>query len=123
MRKVLLPVLGAFFLAGCDKPESKVSAPPPPPAVQAPIAAAKAVEPPPAPQPSASELLAARIKALLRDAKGLEAQGVDVKVADGVVTLYGTAPTPEDRQRIAALVAKLDGVRSVVNNLVVIRGS
>jgi len=123
MRKALLPVLGAFILAGCDKPESKVSAPPPPPAVQAPIAAAKAVEPPPAPQPSASELLAARIKALLRDAKGLEAQGVDVKVADGVVTLYGTAPTPEERQRIAALVAKLDGVRSVVNNLVVIRGS
>ncbi len=123
MRKLLLPVLGAFFLAACDKPESKLSAPPPPPAVQAPVAAAKAVEPPPAPQPSASELLAARIKALLRDAKGLEAQGVDVKVADGVVTLYGTAPTTEDRRRIAALVTKLDGVRSVVNNLVVIRGS
>jgi len=123
MRKALLPLLGAFILAGCDKPPSNASAPPPPPAVQAPVAAAKVVEPPPAPQPSANEQLAARIKALLGSAKNLEAQGVDVKVADGVASLYGTVPTPDERQKIAAFVAKLDGVRSVVNNLVVIRGS
>jgi len=78
----------AFVLAACDQPQSNVAVPPPPPtqAVQVPVVA-KPVEPPAAPQPSANEQLAAKIKAALRNAKDLDAQGVDVKVADGVVTL------------------------------------
>ena len=113
----------AFALAACDQPQSNVAVPPPPPqAVQVPVVA-KPVEPPTAPQPSANEQLAAKVKSALRNAKDLDAQGVDVKVADGVVTLYGTVPETEERRKIAVFVSQMTGVRSVVNNLVVIRGS
>ena len=71
----------------------------------------------------ADETLAARVKAALRDTRKVDAQGVGIKVADGVVTLHGTVPGAEESRDIAAFVARVDGVRSVVNNLVVIRGS
>ena len=113
----------AFVLAACDKPQPNAAVPPPPTqAVQVPVVA-KPVEPPAAPQPSANEQLAAKVKSALRNAKDLDAQGVDVKVADGVVTLYGTVPETEERRKIAVFVSQMAGVRSVVNNLVVIRGS
>ena len=112
----------AFAVSACDQPQSNVAVPPPPKAVQVPVVA-KPVEPPAAPQPSANEQLAAKVKSALRNAKDLDAQGVDVKAADGVVTLYGTVPETEERRKIAAFVSQMAGVRSVVNNLVIIRGS
>jgi len=123
MRNPAYAIPLAFALAACDKPQPNVAVPPLPPApVQAPVAA-KPAEPPPAPQPSANEQFATKVKAALRNAKDLDAQGVDVKVADGVVTLYGTVPETEERRKIAGFVSQMSGVRSVVNNLVVIRGS
>lgn len=123
MRNLAYAIPLAFVLAACDKPQPNVAVPLPPPApVQSPVAA-KPAEPPPAPQPSADEQFAARVKAALRNAKDLDAQGVDVKVADGVVTLYGTVPEPEERRKIARFVSQMSDVRAVVNNLVVIRGS
>lgn len=127
MRVIPLAVLAsAFFLAACDKPQELVGSQAPGQSPE-PLAAAK---PDPGPesaapklQPSASEQLAAQIKSKLRDARDLEAQGVDVTVADGVVTLHGTTPAPEEAHKIATYVAQLDGVRSVVNNLIVVRGS
>lgn len=120
MRAATIIAIAALLLAACDKPQTTAKVPPP--VVQAPVAA-KPVEPPPAPQPSPGMQLAAKIKSALRNSQSLDAQGVDVTVADGVVTLHGTAPAPEESRKIAAFVAKLDGVRSVVNNLVVISGS
>jgi hypothetical protein len=123
MRKLPFAILSVLVLAACDQPQSNVAVPPPPPqAVQVPVVA-KPVEPPAAPQPSANEQLAAKVKSALRNAKDLDAQGVDVRVADGVVTLYGTVPETEERRRIAVFVSQMAGVRSVVNNLVIIRGS
>jgi hypothetical protein len=122
MRQAPLLVLIAFGLAACDKPQPNVAVPPPPAPVQAPVAA-KPAEPPPAPQPSPSAQLAAKIKSALRSARNLDAQGVDVTAADGVVTLHGTVPAAEESRNIARFVSQMDGVRSVVNNLVVIRGS
>jgi small conductance mechanosensitive channel len=123
MRKPAFAILSALALAACDKPQSSASAPPaPPPTVQVPLAA-KPIEPPPAPQPSPGAQLATRIKALLRGAKDMDAQGVDVTVADGVVTLHGTVPEAEESRNIAGFVSQMDGVRSVVNNLVISRGS
>jgi hypothetical protein len=122
MRNPAYAIPLAFALAACDKPQPNVAVPPPPTAVQVPVVA-KPVEPPAAPQPSANEQLAAKVKSALRNAKDLDAQGVDVKVADGVVTLYGTVPETEERRKIAGFVSQMSGVRSVVNNLVVIRGS
>jgi osmotically-inducible protein OsmY len=40
-----------------------------------------------------------------------------------VVTLFGTAPTAGDREQAARVAASVDGVRSVLNNLVVVAGS
>jgi len=122
MRKSALAILSSLALAACDKPQSNVAVPPPPVPAQPPVAA-KPVEPPPVPQPSANALLTAKVKSALRNARELDAQGVDVTVADGVVTLHGTVPATEERRKIAGFVSQMDGVRSVVNNLVVIRGS
>lgn len=122
MRNLAYAIPLAFALAACDKPQSNVSVPLTPAPAQPPVAA-KPVEPPPAPQPSPSAQLAAKVKSALRNARDLDAQGVDVTVADGVVTLHGTVPETEERRKIAGFVSRMDGVRSVVNNLVVIRGS
>jgi hyperosmotically inducible periplasmic protein len=123
MRAAILFIPAALALAACDKPQTNADvAPTPPPAVQVPLAA-KPIEPPPAPQPSPAAQLKAKVKSALRNSTNLDAQGVDVTAADGVVTLYGTVPAAEESRKIAAFVAQVDGVRSVVNNLVVIRGS
>jgi len=125
MRTIALTVtvLVALALAACGKSE------PAKPAAEAskPVAAAPAAPPPPpvaaAPQPSADEELLARVKAALRDSRKVDAQGVGATVKGGVVTLHGTAPSPDEKQAIGAFVAGIQGVRSVANNLVVIRGS
>jgi hypothetical protein len=122
MRNPAYAIPLAFALAACDKPQPIVAVPPPPAPVQAPVAV-KPAEPPPAPQPSPSAQLAAKIKSALRSARNLDAQGVDVTAADGVVTLHGTVPEAEESRNIARFVSQMDGVRTVVNNLVVIRGS
>ena len=67
--------------------------------------------------------LAARVKAALSADPGLRSITVDVKSADGVVTLYGTADTPATSHRAALLALDVDGVRSVKNEMVVVRGS
>jgi hypothetical protein len=48
---------------------------------------------------------------------------VEVAADDGVVTLYGTVEQPADKDRIALAAMEVEGVRSVVNNLVAMRGS
>jgi len=126
MKSTLLLAPLALALAACDKPQTVADVPPPPAApapvvVAAPPPAAPAV--PAAPQPSPSAQLAAKVKSALRGAQSLDAQGVDVTVADGVVTLHGTVPAAEESKKISLFVSQIGGVRSVVNNLVVIRGS
>jgi BON domain-containing protein len=64
--------------------------------------------------------LSSKVKAALQEPqKG----HVEVAANDGVVTLYGTVEAPSDKQRIALAAMGVEGVRSVVNNLVVLRGS
>jgi len=117
----------ALVLAACDSgepPKPAVVTEPVKPMVQAPA-------PPPAPtpapaaalQPSPDEALAGRIRRALRDARAVPGQGVDATVEGGVVTLYGTVPSAEDRGQVRDFVAGIPGVRSVVNKLVVVRGS
>lgn len=123
MRPLALAILAVFALAACGPSET-----PKPAAAAKPPAAAPAAQPAPppvaeAPKPSADEELLARVKAALRDTRKVDAQGVGATVAGGAVTLHGTAPSPADKQAIGAFVAGIQGVRSVANNLVVIRGS
>ncbi len=67
--------------------------------------------------------LEARVKAALSADSGLRSITVDVKSADGVVTLYGTADTPATSHRAALVALGVDGVRSVKNEMIVVRGS
>lgn len=120
MRIAIIAILTPFALAACDSAEpprqaaagpSRAVAPTPPPA---PIAA---------PQPSADERLADRVKRALRDTNKVDGQGVGVRVAGGAVTLYGTAASAGERLRIEEFVAGLEGVQSVVSKLVIVQGS
>ncbi|MGH8687635.1 MAG: BON domain-containing protein [Burkholderiales bacterium] len=129
MTKIVPIVLcAALALAACDSSEP-AKPPPAPMTPPKPVAAAPTPAPvaPPAPvaapQPSPDELLAQSVKKALRDTRKVDAQGIDVAAGQGVVTLYGTAGSEAERRKIAKFVASLDGVKSVVNKVVVIRGS
>lgn len=127
MRPASLAIALVLGLAACGEAEPpKPAAAPesPKPMSQAP-ASAPTPSPAPvaAPQPSADELLAERVKQALRDTRKVEGQGVGVRVADGTVTLYGTAPTAEEQRRIEQFVAGVEGVRAVLSKLVIVRGS
>lgn len=71
-------------------------------------------------QLSADMALSSKVKEVLLEPARSH---VEVAAADGVVTLYGTVEGPADKERIALLAMNVEGVRSVVNNLVVVRGS
>jgi hypothetical protein len=126
MRPLLLSVVASVALAACDSGE-----PPKPTAVAEPIQppVQAAVAPPPAPTPvvaaapSPDADLAARVNRALRESTRVAGQGVDATVDGGVVTLFGTVPSAGDRGTVADFVAGIDGVRSVVNKLVVVQGS
>jgi len=73
--------------------------------------------------PAPDAALEARVKAALSADSDLRSITVDVKSADGVITLYGTADTPATSRRAAIVALGVYGVRSVKNEMVVVRGS
>ena len=92
------------------------------------IQVAKAVELPKsieAPKPPVDEnkLLANKIKAALGADPALKVLAIDAAVADGAVTLYGTANNRALREKAAKVVAGVPGVKSVKNELVIVAGS
>lgn len=121
MRNTCLAVLTALALGACDSAEPLKPEPPKPVAV----APAPAPTPPPAApaQPSADELLLERVRKALRDTREVDGQGVSATVDGGVVSLFGTVPTQSERRKVERFVAGIDGVQSVVSQLVVVRGS
>jgi osmotically-inducible protein OsmY len=72
---------------------------------------------------STDAALAARVKAALSTDPGLRSITVDVNAANGVITLYGTADTPAKSRQAAMVALNVDGVRSVRNEMVIVRGS
>jgi len=67
--------------------------------------------------------LASRVRSAITAEPGLRAVTVSVNAVAGVVTLNGTADTPANSDRAARIALDVDGVRSVKNDLVVVRGS
>jgi osmotically-inducible protein OsmY len=63
------------------------------------------------------------VTAALRRDSAVGHLGIDVVSVAGTVTLFGTAPTVSDREKAARVAAGVDGVRSVLNNLVIVAGS
>jgi osmotically-inducible protein OsmY len=112
MTRLLLAAL-LLSLAACK------DAPPP--------AQAATVKPEPKAQPNLqahpNEELAIRVRRALEQAGKIDAPAIDITATDGVVTLFGTAGTKDERERAGRVAAKVDGVKSVENKLVVVRGS
>jgi len=129
---LILAVWLALGLAACSEK--------PPATAQDPDRAAVAPAPPaqetPAAMPSKPEVaqaagrmsaidaeLAAQVKSVLVADSKVNAVEIDVTVAQGVVTLYGTAATNASRDRAASVAAGIKGVKSVTNKLAVVAGS
>ena len=85
----------------------------------APVTGAAAVD---IPDPADAEI-ATRVKTAINIEPGLQSVTVNVNVSSGVVTLNGTADTHSTSDRAARVALNIDGVRSVKNELVVVRGS
>jgi len=123
--KALIAVAAALAVVACS-PSA-----PPKPAAKAPEAAPPAVAVAPKPEakpepakPDPNKELAAKVKQALEapDAK-LPGGAIDVTAADGKVSLWGAVTTDAERRRAAQLAQKVDGVRSVDNQLKVVKGS
>ena len=117
-------------LAACDRPSdpaermSRKDASPP----GKPLESLQSQKSPPAPVGSApvgsrDSVLSEKVKTALQTSTEVKMAGLDVSANDGVVTLNGTVQAPREKQRAALLAMNVEGVRSVVNNLVVMSGS
>jgi hyperosmotically inducible periplasmic protein len=59
----------------------------------------------------------AKVKAAIIAEPALSSSDIKVDTVDGVVTLSGTADTPQDLERAAQLAQTVDGVKTVNNQL------
>lgn len=118
--KYAVIVLSAAALAACDglsvaqkKPDVR----------SVPVAAQKVDATAVDPRQEADKLLAARVKAALEQAEKALAENIDVVADAGVVTLWGTASAPAESARLGKVAIQVDGVKSVDNKIVVVKGS
>ena len=126
MTRLLVSAL-LLVLAACsdDPPPAKPAATPAAPAApqaEAPKPAAEA-KAPEAPKPDPNKELAQRVKQALEGEAKVQAAGIDVTAAEGRVTLWGTTATAGERSRAGQVASKVDGVKSVDNQLKVVKGS
>lgn len=64
----------------------------------------------------------AKVKSALIAEPNLKAMSIDVDTTGGIVTLKGTTENFEQKQKAEQLASTIEGVRSVRNELVVVRG-
>jgi len=125
MTRLLVSAL-LLALAACsdDPPPAKPAATPaaPAPQVEAPKPAVEA-KAPEAPKPDPNKELAQRVKQALEGEAKVQAAAIDVTAAEGRVTLWGTTATAGERNRAGQVASKVDGVKSVDNQLKVVKGS
>jgi hypothetical protein len=132
-----IPLLFLAVLAACSestppspaKPMAQPEAAPQPqpqpaaPKVEAPAPTPVAAPPEP-PRPDPNKQLAARVKqALEAPGSRLPSGAIDVTAADGKVSLWGAVASAAERRRAAQLAGKVDGVKSVDNQLKIVKGS
>lgn len=126
--KTLIAAVLLLGAAACgDSPAPKPAPATAPQALPQPITPAPAPAPqakaPEAPKPDPNQELAARVKKALEGAAKIQAAGIDVTAADGRVSLWGTAATAAERKRAESVASRVDGVRSVDNQIKVVKGS
>lgn len=131
--KRIVPFAVLALLAACSestpppKPAAQAEPPaqsqPAAPKVEAPAPTPVAAQPEP-PKPDPNKELAARVKqALEAPASKLPSGAIDVTAADGKVSLWGAVASAGERRRAAQLAGKVEGVKSVDNQLKIVRGS
>ena len=76
-----------------------------------------------APGATGDSTLAAQVKSAIVAEPALKTLTVEVNATDGVVTLFGTADTQDKRHQAAIVALNVEGVRSVRNEMIVLRGS
>ena len=114
-RSIPFAVLAGFLVLG-----SGCKSNPSPSAEQAAPAATQAAQPAPAPAPVRDDQqIGSDIQAKITGESALTGQNIQVTVANGVATLNGKVDNDASRALAAADSATVDGVRTVVNNLVV----
>jgi len=116
-RNIGLAVLAGVVVlgAGCKNPFLPAEQPTP---AAAPVAQQAAPAPVPAAPPDDQQIGSA-IQAKITAESALSGQNIQVNVANGVATLNGKVDNDASRALAAADSASVDGVRTVVNNLVV----
>ena len=72
---------------------------------------------------AADTALAAKVKAALVATPGLKNLAMDVRASDGEVTLFGTADSNAQRRQAEKVAAGVPGVKSVKDELKIVRGS
>src|SRR5207302_11162116 len=119
------PFPGAAACAAQPAPKPQPAPAPAPQAAPPPISPAPAHEAkaPEAPKPDPNQELAARVKRALEGEAKIQAAAIDVTAADGKVTLWGTAANAAERKRAESVASKVAGVRSVDNEIKVVKGS
>ncbi len=72
---------------------------------------------------AADSALAAKVKAAIMAAPGLKDMAMDVRSADGKVTLFGNADNEAQRRQAEKVAAGVPGVKSVKDELLIVKGS
>ena len=62
-----------------------------------------------------------KVKSKLAAAKGIKSSDISVNTTDGVVTLTGTVASSKQRTRVEHLAKQVKGVKSVVNQIKVVK--
>lgn len=126
MERVLI-VLLAWACAACAPdapPPQPVITAPAAPSVAAPAAPAPPAEPAPAEaRPDPNRVLAKRVTRALEEEGTVHAAAIDVTASGGVVTLWGTAASQDERQRASRVAYRVIGVTAVENKLAIASGS
>jgi hypothetical protein len=135
---IALTALFTLGLAACDRPSStaekndpargSVALRPSNEATNPPTATAPA-NPPPSTQsaeakvdsPAIDAALSEKVRQALVNEHGLNARDLQVMAQNGVVTLSGKVDEKSDQEHMMLVAMSIDGVRSVVSNLVVDR--
>jgi hypothetical protein len=118
-RNVPLAVVAGLVILGTGCKNPFLPAEQPAPAPQQAAQPAPAPMTPAAPTPPSDQDINSGIQAKLSAESALNGQNIQVTVANGVATLNGKVDNDASRALAAADSASVDGVRTVVNNLVV----
>lgn len=122
-----IPALLAIGLASCDRETTTVEKSDSAQTTVARAPASEYAQPSPATTaatptaPAADVALSEKVREALVTERGINARDLQVNAQNGVVTLSGKVEEKSDQERMMLVAMSVDGVRSVVSNLVVER--